>query len=289
MTSPMAWIPTQVILSEATSTPPSDDVPQIRESTISRVGSMRQYEYLDPSSDEALLHSIDPSFVNLRERLIAKTTRYDQDLEDAPARQTFVSTERHSKITSGHIAKRFGIGPERAKATLCATTQRGMRSAILPIGRRYSGNRMSDAKQLQGKFATDTLWATTKSLNSNVATQIYTKKCGFNAAYHLTRAYGKQVGYPFCLSSTNTVRPTTLRSMAQPSTSDPAHNSRRIYDELRSDITFQRHDVETRIPQKVPLAKKEALVSNDAEEERTGKVLGLRHIMDMQNRQRNPQ
>jgi hypothetical protein len=85
MTSPMAWNPTQVTLSEATSTPPSDNVPQIRESTISRVWSMRQYEYLDSSSDEALLHSINPSFVNLRERLIAKTTRYDQDLEDAPA------------------------------------------------------------------------------------------------------------------------------------------------------------------------------------------------------------
>jgi hypothetical protein len=190
LSSAMAWNPTQVVLSEASTTAPSDDLPKIRESTISRVGSMRQYEYLDPSSDEALLHSIDPSFVHLRERLIAKTTRYDKDLEDAPARRTFVSTDRHSKITSDHIAERFGIGPERAKATL-----RGMRLAILPIGRRYRGDRMFDVKRLRGKFATDTLWATTKSLNSNVATQIYTHKCGFNAAYHLTRANGEQVEY----------------------------------------------------------------------------------------------
>jgi hypothetical protein len=54
---------------------------------------------------------------------------------------------------------------------------------------------MFNIKRLKGRFATDTLWATTKSLNSNVATQIYTHKCGFNAKYHLTRANGEQVGY----------------------------------------------------------------------------------------------
>jgi hypothetical protein len=70
-----------------------------------------------------------------------------------------------------------------------------MRSAILPIGRRYKADRMFNVKRLTGKFATDTLWSTTKSLRSNVATQIYTHRCGFNAAYHLTRANGDQVGY----------------------------------------------------------------------------------------------
>jgi hypothetical protein len=54
---------------------------------------------------------------------------------------------------------------------------------------------MFNVKRLTGKFATDTLWSTTKSLRSNVETQIYTHKCGFNTAYHLTRASGDQVGY----------------------------------------------------------------------------------------------
>jgi hypothetical protein len=54
---------------------------------------------------------------------------------------------------------------------------------------------MINIKCLKGRFATDTLWATTKSLNSNVATQIYTHKCGFNATHHLTRANEEQVGY----------------------------------------------------------------------------------------------
>jgi hypothetical protein len=198
MTSPASWNPQDVSLSE-TSTTLEDSLPNYRESHISRVGSVRRYEYLDPTSDEALLHSINPSLVSLKEQIsvrsIRQATTYDRDLEDTPARHTFVSTERHSKISAELIAERFGIGPGRAKATLRATTQRGMRSAILPIGRWYKADRMFNVKRLTGKFATDTLWSTTKSLRSNVATQIYTHKCGFNAAYHLRRANGDQVGY----------------------------------------------------------------------------------------------
>jgi hypothetical protein len=54
---------------------------------------------------------------------------------------------------------------------------------------------MFDVKRLNGKFATDTLWSTVRSLNANIATQVYTHKCGFNAPYHLSRANGEQVGY----------------------------------------------------------------------------------------------
>jgi hypothetical protein len=55
---------------------------------------------------------------------------------------------------------------------------------------------MFDVQRLKAKFATDSLWLTTKSLQSNVATQVYTHKSGFNAPpYHLTRANGEQVGY----------------------------------------------------------------------------------------------
>jgi hypothetical protein len=198
MTSPAAWNPQDVTINEASAIPIAT-LPFYRESYISRVGSIRSYEYLDSTSDEALLHSIHPVLANLKElmtqRSIAKTTTYDRDLEDTPSRRTFVSTNRHSNITADHVAERFGIGTERAKATLRATTQRGMRSAILPIGRRYQADRMFQVRRLKGKFATDTLCATTKSLNSNAATQIYTHKCGFNATYHLTRANGEQVGY----------------------------------------------------------------------------------------------
>ena len=79
-------------------------------------------------------------------RHINEETRYDQDLEDEPVRCTYVSTERHEKATAETLAERFCIGPERAKATLQATTHMVTRSAILPIGRRYRANRMFDIK-----------------------------------------------------------------------------------------------------------------------------------------------
>jgi hypothetical protein len=137
MTSPTPWNPQEVSMSSTTSLP-VESLFSSRISQVSRVGSVTRYEYLDPKLDETLLHSICPSMVNLKEllsnRIISQTMTYDKDLEDVPARRTFVSHERHSKITADHLAERFGIGPERAKATLRATTQRGLRSAILPIG-----------------------------------------------------------------------------------------------------------------------------------------------------------
>jgi hypothetical protein len=106
-------------------------------------------------------NSINPSLVSLKEQIsmrsVGQATTYDRDLEDTPAHHTFVSTERYFKISVDLIAERFGIGPERAKATLRATTQRGMRSAILPIGCQYRADRMFNVKRLTGKFATDTL------------------------------------------------------------------------------------------------------------------------------------
>ena len=51
-------------------------------------------------------------------RTIAKTTRFDDALEDIPTRQTYSSTDRHSKISSEVLADRFGIGTNRANATL---------------------------------------------------------------------------------------------------------------------------------------------------------------------------
>ena len=47
-------------------------------------------------------------------------------------RQSFVSNDRHQQITVHRLAEKFGSGPQRAHATLRATTQRGVRSNTLP-------------------------------------------------------------------------------------------------------------------------------------------------------------
>lgn len=163
--------------------------------------------YSDPSSDEAQLHQISAALTNLKESIIAKIstcfnpivqlqqTYQTPSIDEPPSRRTFVSGDRHAKLTADLLADRFCIGPERAKATLKATTQRGTRSAILPLSRRYKADRMFNVRRLAGKFATDTLWATTKSIHGHVASQVYSHKCGFNAVYNIRAATGEEIGF----------------------------------------------------------------------------------------------
>ena len=182
LTSKKEWNPKQVKMSEV---------------IVSSASTIRQNDI-----DEDLLESIDPALSGLKEKLIelmpryvAEISRYNDSLEDIPTRQTYTSTERHIKMSAEVLANRFGIGLERARQTLRATNQRGTRSALLPISRRYRADRQFDVKRLKGKFATDTIWAKNKTLRGNVASQIYSHKCGFNTAYHLESANGENIGY----------------------------------------------------------------------------------------------
>ena len=107
------------------------------------------YKYLDSTDDASLLHSVEPSLSNLKEQLLAKVprnvaevTRYNDVLEDLPTRQTYMSTERHIKISAEVLPERFGIEIECARSTLRATVQRGTRSAILPMSRQYRADRL---------------------------------------------------------------------------------------------------------------------------------------------------
>ena len=150
-----------------------------------------------------MLHTISPALVDLKERIIAtiRTTRTiaqtstETPEDDIPARRIFVSGDRHRKVTAEVLAKCFYIGTERAKATMQETTQRGVRSALLPISQRYKADRMYNWRRLMSKFATDTLWSTKRSLTGNIASQVYSHKCGFNSTYHMRNAKGNTIGY----------------------------------------------------------------------------------------------
>eukprot|EP00980_Cylindrotheca_fusiformis_P019419 scaffold6690_cov88-Cylindrotheca_fusiformis.AAC.1 len=98
------------------------------------------------------------------------------------------------KLTADLLADRFGIGPSRARATLGVTTQRGTRSAILPLARRYKADRYFNLKRLQGKFAMDTFYAKMRSLLGNSMAQIYSHKSGFKAVYPMRNATGDSIG-----------------------------------------------------------------------------------------------
>jgi hypothetical protein len=81
-----------------------------------------KFAYNDTSTDESILHSIEPSLVSLA------------------ARHSKTSFDRHSKVNAHNLSQLWGIGINRAKATMKCTTQRGVRSALLPLSRRYRAN-----------------------------------------------------------------------------------------------------------------------------------------------------
>lgn len=82
----------------------------------------------------------------------------------------------------------------QAQRTLRGTTQQGMRSAILPISRRYRAARMFSVNRLNGKFATDTAYGKVKSLRRNIGLQLYSHKFGFKVCYPLQKFDGEIVG-----------------------------------------------------------------------------------------------
>ena len=75
-------------------------------------------KYRDPDSDEALLHSIGTGcchYGTALNRAIEETSRFGHDVRDPVLS---ISTDRHEKVTELALAERFGIGLERARATL---------------------------------------------------------------------------------------------------------------------------------------------------------------------------
>ena len=132
MTSSAPWNPSDVMMLQATHQGGSTTHPWKRQ--ITTVDSIYdRYEYADTSSDDAFMDSINPSLVRLGERLHAKQQRFNAQVDsvydhtDTPARRTFVSDERHAKVTAEALAEKFGISIPRAQRTLKVTTQRGVR------------------------------------------------------------------------------------------------------------------------------------------------------------------
>ena len=205
MTSPIPWEPVDITLGKVHSTPGLRAPLDIESERGEYDGDTTHHRYSEFETDDAMLHEIEPSLIHLKERLISKiqvrpqakvtVSATETATDDVPLRRTFVSTERHQKLTADQLSETWCIGPRRAKETLKATTQRGVRSAILPLSRRYRADRMFSTRKVLGKYATDTLWATTKSLAGHVASQVYTHKSGFAASYHIRAATGDEIGH----------------------------------------------------------------------------------------------
>ena len=186
LTSDVTWNPSEVTLQETSRDKPSK-LPFIKRI---KFNNNDRYQYReDMSINDIMLNEISSSLTGINE-----DNPFQLRVEDTPYIRTYVSSERHNQVSADNISEILGIGPNKAKQMLRITRQRGTRSAILPIGRRYRTDRMYDVKRLNGKFATDTLYGNVISLRGNKASQIYSNKCGFKADYHISKVNNEQVG-----------------------------------------------------------------------------------------------
>ena len=122
-------------------------------------------KYQVPDSDDALIDSTGMRYwypVIESHTEINEVTQFGHDIMSP---LTSVSTERHQRLSEHLVAERFGIGLERARATIRATTQKGIRSAIMPLSRMYKTDRFYHTKRLMGKFSTETVYFKVKTLH----------------------------------------------------------------------------------------------------------------------------
>ena len=104
------------------------------------------------------------------------------DISDIPASRTFMSNSRHLKAPAEIIADLWCIGIKKAKENLEETTQRDIRSDILPLSRRYRADRVYSLKIINARFATYNFFSYIKSINQNLCAQVFSHAVGFSAA-----------------------------------------------------------------------------------------------------------
>ena len=147
----------------------------------------------DPRSNAHELRMVDPLLDPTSWRRVQQI-QYNPKSLDVHIQPTFESGNRHSRATPEMLSERWGISTQRARGTMRATLQRGTRSAILPLARRYRADRMFERPRLKGKFSTDTAYFKHKSLGGYIASQVYYHKCGFYFVHHLSAVNDAQVG-----------------------------------------------------------------------------------------------
>ena len=127
----------------------------------------------------------------ISDRLIAEIQVQDDDLPlDVPLPKTFATSKRHTGITAQELSERWLIGLAQAHETIKVTTQNCVRSAVLPLSRRYRADRVFQKPLLRGDFYTDTMDGRCKSVNGNRYAQVFANKDFFAVAFPLTAKSG---------------------------------------------------------------------------------------------------
>ena len=118
------------------------------------------------------------------------------DVKETP---TFQSKSRHTDVSPEDLSQRWHISVAQAAKTIKCTTQKFLRSAILPLSRRYRSDRMFDHKTLAGRWSTDTMDGRIKSLDGNKYAQVFSNDQYFAKIYPMdSKAKAGQALREFC-------------------------------------------------------------------------------------------
>ena len=115
--------------------------------------------------------------------MLIRDKRLDPGKTDIQIVNTFQSSDRHSDVTPQDLNQRWCIIIPTTIKTLKKTTQRFLRSAVLPLSRRYRTDRVFDRKTLSGTWSTDTMDGRSKSLEGNRYAQVFANKAYFSRIY----------------------------------------------------------------------------------------------------------
>ena len=107
----------------------------------------------------------------------------DPGKSDVSVPSTFQSSDRHTDVSPENLSERWGISVSTAIKTIKKTMQKFMRSAILPLSRRYRVDRVFSRKTLNGDWSTDTMDARCKSAEGNKYAQVFANKSYFARLY----------------------------------------------------------------------------------------------------------
>ena len=97
--------------------------------------------------------------------------------------QKHSTAQKKQNVSATNISERWFIGLQQAANTIEATTQRLLRSAILPLARRYRADRMYERPRFRGVIYTDTLNGRVTSLDGNRYAQVFATTDFFATVY----------------------------------------------------------------------------------------------------------
>ena len=108
--------------------------------------------------------------------------------------RTILSENRHCSTTAEDLSERWGLSISQAALTLKGMTQNLIRSAIMPLARRYRAYWMFHIHRIHGTMSTDTMDARCQSIHDEKYYQVFGNKQFFAVASTIKKKSDCQIG-----------------------------------------------------------------------------------------------